>query len=505
MITWTFSDQKLGNGNNILDRGESFEVTMHWKNFLAATKNAIITLSSSNPRISITNPEFHVGVLDTDQEISNETAPFIRTIADEEALNDQIDLFFTIQDDAYSDYGGVTMYQQPTYRDHTANKIMTTLSNDGNVGYDDFSGSRGSGFIYDNNTFNILFEGALMIGAVLNKVPLIVDVARNETQSEQNADFIGSSPVVMETPGAVAAQEGFTEFTDAGAPLSNLLGLDIKLHSYEFTESNYDNFLILKYTIRNTSSNTLDSLHAGLFFDWDMGDAFNDYTEFDTTTQTGYAYNKKGAVPTYVGVTVLTRNKPTHFMAINNPDPDDKPPLFGIHNGFSKDEKWRAMTSGILQRQSTITDISQVIANGPYRLQPGEDVTIAFAIIGGLSKNGILTTTPKIIEKWNLINQPTSVENIFSQPCLATLFPNYPNPVQAGQTTLLRFNLTKRASVRLDIIDALGRIVHTITEADFDAGTHLQSFHNTDLPAGIYLVRMIANGFTVLRNMTILR
>lgn len=503
LIEYTLTDKNTGNGNEIFERGESIELRVRFKNYLSATKNAVVTFSTTNTRVTIQNPEIQLGVLGTMEEFDNESAPIIISLADEEALNDQVNIDYTISDDSYNDYGGLFFLQQPTYRDHNANNITTTISNDGNIGFDDFSLLRGKGYIYRNNGYNTLFEGALMIGGVLNGQTFVVDVARNESGNVQNADFIGTQPVLMLTPGPIAAQEGFTEFTDDSAPLANRLGLRVSMHSLQFTDGDAADVLIVKYVMKNTSSNTLSNVHAGLYFDWDIStNGGSDYAEYDTTAKVGYAYGRSGAVNTWVGATVLSRDKPIHFMNINNPDSDNLP-IFGVHNGFTKQEKFVSMSSGILQRQSKINDISQVVGNGPYELAPGDSAVIAFALLAGYTKAEIVKATDAALVKWSLINQPVSVKPI---PNVFGLLSISPNPVGHAQgVATLQYELQRSGSVQIQLYDALGRNIRTLLQGEVPIGKHALPFETASLAAGVYYVklverdRIITTAFTVKR------
>ncbi|MBL0174325.1 MAG: S8 family serine peptidase [Ignavibacteria bacterium] len=507
MVSFTLSDAKYGNGNTVLERGEKLELRMRWKNFLGTTKNATVKLSSPSPNVTILNPDFTLGTLGTNEEKNNEADPFVIQLADVEALNEQLDMFFTITDDGYSDYGGLSFIQQPTYRDHNANEIVTTISNDGNIGFDDFTGVRGKGYIFRNNGFNVLFEGALMIGATVNGSPQVVDVARNESGNVQCADFVGATPVVMTTPGTIAAQEGITEFTDNSAPEFDKIGVTVKLHTYEFIEAGLTGLVFLKYTIINTSAQTLTDLHAGLFFDWDIGvGATSDLSDFDTTSLTAFAYEAGTRVPTVIGATVLSRGKPTHFVSINNPDADSKT-VFGIHNGFTKEEKWRALSSGIWHIQSIVTDVAQVIANGPYALSPGDSCVVGFALSAGLSPADVIKLTPKALDAWTRLISPVTTAELPAAPGGFGIVSAYPHPFRAGAGNTLTavFDVPSASSVSLELIDALGRRAATLVSATLTPGRHNASIAPSSLPPGMYTLRLAADGKSSLRRIVLQR
>src|SRR4030095_8899601 len=71
---------------------------------------------------------------------------------------------------------------------------------------------------------------------------------------------------------------------------------------------------------------------------------------------------------------------------------------------------------------------------------------------------------------------------------------NYPNPFQSGTT--ISFSLSRPSSVRLDVIDATGRLVRTITsEPSLSAGQHQAFWDGVDergvrCAPGVYALRL---------------
>jgi hypothetical protein len=66
----------------------------------------------------------------------------------------------------------------------------------------------------------------------------------------------------------------------------------------------------------------------------------------------------------------------------------------------------------------------------------------------------------------------------------------YPNPVR--ERAVLRFALPDPAHVRLDLVDASGRLVATLLEGARGAGAHEAAFDGAGLPPGVYFCRLTA-------------
>ncbi len=79
----------------------------------------------------------------------------------------------------------------------------------------------------------------------------------------------------------------------------------------------------------------------------------------------------------------------------------------------------------------------------------------------------------------------------------------YPNPF--NPSTTLRFTLDADAEVRLTVTDALGREVALVVEGTYASGQHEAVFDATNLPSGLYLVRLESEGRTESQRITLLK
>jgi hypothetical protein len=96
-------------------------------------------------------------------------------------------------------------------------------------------------------------------------------------------------------------------------------------------------------------------------------------------------------------------------------------------------------------------------------------------------------------------------KNVPSSP---EMLQNYPNPF--NPTTTFRFSLSRGAHVDLSIYDINGQIVRTLVSDFLLSGNHSVVWdgysHNRELAAcGIYLSRLIVNGATIYRKITLIK
>ncbi len=80
---------------------------------------------------------------------------------------------------------------------------------------------------------------------------------------------------------------------------------------------------------------------------------------------------------------------------------------------------------------------------------------------------------------------------------------NYPNPFNA--VTEIAYDLPTTGFVSVKIFNVLGREVATLVNQEMPAGRYRAMFDGTDLPSGIYILRVETAGATDLKKMFLLK
>ena len=88
-------------------------------------------------------------------------------------------------------------------------------------------------------------------------------------------------------------------------------------------------------------------------------------------------------------------------------------------------------------------------------------------------------------------------------PGALTLGAPFPNPAQARVS--LPFGLPERGSVRLAVYDVLGREVVRVVDEEIEAGWHRAELDGAMLPSGVYVVRLVAEGASRTRRVTLVK
>ena len=248
------------------------------------------------------------------------------------------------------------------------------------------------------------------------------------------------------SPYAVSHQDMITDFKDYGdSPGDNLgiqghspLGLDIHLESYAWNYSYADAFVILNYTFKNASNDTIKDLYAGIWADpsianfnytdkYTPGGGFTwydnlngfDETEDDAEFKRDIAYQydtdgDDGWAESYLGMSALGSNVPYNYLNTNyfqwvwtNSNNSDYP---AYSMPLTDEERYDKMSSSV--PKGTGPDYTSegypaaenswmfLLSAGPtgsepnadttsWTLGPGESCHIAFTVVCALWTPGI--------------------------------------------------------------------------------------------------------------------
>lgn len=129
-------------------------------------------------------------------------------------------------------------------------------------------------------------------------------------------------------------------------------------------------------------------------------------------------------------------------------------------------------------------------------IEPGELFTLRFWVYDKDDNDGIdcvvAFLVDQVLEDLGII--PVANENgpTAELPESIQLLPAYPNPF--NPSTTIPFELAHAGEVALTVYDGLGRYVGTLTSGYKSAGRHEVAFEAEDLPSGVYVYQLKANG-----------
>ena len=495
-----FSDDQPGdNGDGAFQPGETISVGVKFMNYLNPLNGLTATLVSNNPYSTVDNGTFQISNLGTLDSTDNYSSKFTFALSKTMPNNAELDFILKYSDGTYSDFQLISTIGNQSYATQSGNNIALTLTSKGVLGFNDFPNNLdGSGFRYLGGD-NLLFEGALMFGT---SASTIEDVARGAgTNSGQDTSFSTIQNLKIAIPGTNADQQGTAIFNDNGAG-ANKLGIITRQISYSWSGDPYKNFIILKYRFANNSSKVISNFYAGLFFDWDMVESSgdNDTTAYDNTGNLAYVYHIGGNPNTWIGTALVSDNN-YGYWGIENGGTDGG---FQIYDGFSDTEKWQALSSGIGKAKAGPGDISEVTSGGPYTIQPGDTLDVAFAIAAGANIQDLRNSIATARFQYNRLITDVRSES-GSAPLGFGLEQNYPNPF--NPSTIINYSIPKSEHVVIKVYDIMGNVVSTLVDENKPAGHYNISFSTAGmkLASGVYFYRIAAGDFTATKKLLLLK
>lgn len=453
--------------------GDTLRLSVDVQNLLQPVSSLTVTLTSLSPYVTVRQGSFAAGPLATLQRTSNVAAPFRLAVAGTVPLNTRAVLRYRLQDAAtgYQEDQYETLLLNPDYVVLNANDLLLTLTSRGNLAYDGAGSDIGEGVSYKGGT-PLLYEGGLILASTPTRVS---DNVRNDRRGT-NMDFSTLVRTVLRAQPLRATQEAYGTFQDSlpTATRGRSLGLRVRQQAYAWASAPHRDYVILEYHLTNTSRDTLRSLHAGLFMDWDLpGEASRNAATWDSVRAMGYVYDPVEPV-LYAGVQLLAGGR-LSVCSLSNRTQSAAPAYLG--DGFTRAEKYMTLSNGThyatLGSATTGTDISQVVGAALPRLAPGDSAVVAFAVLAAPSLPQLQTAAAAAQSQYNLV-LPTRKATAGSTAKL------YPNPTSG----FLRVETPGAATVR--VLSPLGQTVltHHTVGAALELNLH-------DFAAGLYLVQVL--------------
>ena len=129
--------------------------------------------------------------------------------------------------------------------------------------------------------------------------------------------------------------------------------------------------------------------------------------------------------------------------------------------------------------------------------------SIAFSPDGETAYVGAFATGFPAVQKFVYTEVTSIVDSRSDVPEGYALSQNYPNPF--NPTTNIKFSIPEAADVTLKVYDITGREVATLVNQSMSAGTHTAQFDAANVSSGMYIYRMVANGYTLSGKMMLVK
>lgn len=270
-------------------------------------------------------------------------------------------------------------------------------------------------------------------------------------------------------------QEWECRYNDAGHPTPK----NLKVTQYSIASPNtlYDDGVIMEFTVENEGSAAVENLYAGLIFDFDMG---ANLTRCGTDTIRRCVWMRQNTTdnPT-IGFKILAPESWANLAAINHD-------TFVYPNQGTPDSIKYKFLAGIIRCFASYRDYDwSILASiGPFSLEPAQEFTFAFGVLGGISLDDFYANADSLQSYYNQISgiKENRLTNYRSTTKLAMS-----NPVKANGRVQLQ--VTEQGKIALNLFDALGRYLNTVWKG-IGPCNEIINFETENLPAGLYFLRL---------------
>ena len=402
---WEF----LGDANGAADPGENVTFSPTLINDADSAWGVQLTLSSSSPLVTITDPVSNFGDIpknDTLFSFSDFTGFSVSASAQ---AGDKLPFTLSIQDDSgysvsYPLVFYVTAKPLTSKGNHDKGNFVFTVSNFGQYGFGNNSfneglgADTGVGFRYPKAGTNNLFEAGVLFGIPTGRVS---DGARDYVGFVPDSDFaVGpGGELIFDTLSGnrKSDQDGFAIYTDEKAEIP--IGIRVVQRSYVYSDTANDDYVIFEFTVHNRTGSTISGLRAGFFTDWDFPwlSGQSDRAHIDTLREMGFMHQSNNTL--YRGIVITDTLGLKSFRAIEN-----GAAVIGIYDGFTDIEKWQCMSGGFVDTSNTTdADGSMLAATGPWDIPAGDSIKTSLAIAGATTLANLRIIAQRAIDKYRTV------------------------------------------------------------------------------------------------------
>jgi subtilisin family serine protease len=474
-------------GDEILDPGDTTYLTFTLTNIAESTAySATAYLQVNSSYITLIDSTSDLGDIVQGDTVDNTVDPFVFEVSPSAPTGEEIEFNIHVvsnggdytKDFPFTLFIGVELAD---YLDVTAGNALLTVTDVGAVGFLGSDQMAGSGFIYPYPGVNTLFYGSFAVG---NSESYVVD-AWYESGGLDDRDWEPTTNpdgrlFYIPTPPRYADVAVLGRFTDSGHQSPQNIVAEQLAFAYEHPD--YDDFVIVQYKISNDGASAVDNLYVAYFMDFDINPYDQNQASIDTSLHLSYMWYGN----TYVGVNLLT-------TGVSNLSVIENEIYIYPSQGMPDSIQWKFMNGDYHFENSTAPgDWSIVTSAGPFSLNPGDTIEVAFAVVGGNSFTSLLQNAQRakdVYEDSTLVG----VKEISSIPGSFRILNILPNPF--NDRVNITLSVEKRERVSVEVYDVTGRRIATIAQGIYDAGIHSFKWNGEDIKGskvsqGVYFIKV---------------
>lgn len=407
-----FSNIKMQIKSQNYSIGDTIYISGLYKNYLDDVQNLTTTLTAISPNIEIINGQNVLGNISILDTVSNNQNPFSFVIKSNAFFDVPVIFKILYNGVGYSDFQYFDVLVNSTLLNIYPNKISTTISANGRIGFNTMSPLTGIGLIYKD--LIPLYDCGL----------IVANSNTNVSSSVANfLDFVSTSKAVAVENEKVDSMYKATFNVNLNDDFRNI---EITQNTLAWNDSLRDNFIIMEYFLKNTGNSVVDNLYVSLYTDWDLGELNMNRTDFNETFKMGYTYNLNSD-SLYAGVSVLTNNTVNHYAIDNVEGGNDGT---DVSDSFTKNEQFFTITNNrniagvdVGALNDNLGDVIELTSVGPMSIQPSDSTRVAFAMIVSDNLYDLKNSAYESKLAYSNLYSSTFVENIRFKRTIE-IFPN---------------------------------------------------------------------------------
>jgi hypothetical protein len=256
-------------------------------------------------------------------------------------------------------------------------------------------------------------------------------------------------------------------------------------------------YFIVRYRIINDAAASLTLQIGAIALPYPSHVWGTETVKYHAASKTGYFYRQGEAK--YWGYRLLSKD-PSSFRVMDwdvySSDPNSEVTTdsvrYSLTTGTSFDSLITASADGSVMQ----------LNGGQATIAAGDSTTLYYGVVYGTTLPDMLASVDSAVVRYAKVVTAVRPDRAVA-PETFTLHQNYPNPF--NPSTQIAFELPAGAFVRLQVYDALGRLVTTLANGELDPGYHSCTFDATGLAGGVYFSRLTAGTFSAVRRMMLIK
>ncbi len=490
-------DDWRGDNDGRMDPGEMVDFVVTLRNSGLDANNVQAVLRESDPYVTITDSSATFGNMLTGETADNSSHPYIIVV--EDSACDGYQVPFTLYVTADGSYENTISFSltigemPPDFQTHDVGNVRLSVTGLGAFGFT-VVGGPGDGFEYPKYTDH-LYHGSVAAG---NSASYVVDAHFNPSGGDTDWETILCQGLEFGQT-VYSDQDGWVRYDDAGHGTPR--NLEITQHSWAWAAAPHNDYVIIRYTMKNAGNSALNGMYLGDFADFDMGaDYTSNYVGTDSGRRLAYMYASTSGP--YVGVKLLDPTTAANLSAIDHD-------LY-VYPGTEMSEQTKInFLNGTLSfsQSNRAYDWSVMVSAGPFNLAPGDSEVVAVAIIGGNNLSDLRDNADDAQDIYDSSPGVHESKRDRAEKTVFALYQNRPNPFSSQ--TRIQFAIPAGEKGSLDLFDAAGRLVRSFKVGDIDSQRSVvwdgKDSLGREVPSGVYFSKLSCSGLFAFSKMVIAR